>query len=92
MKTTLEFTAPEGGYQDAAAVRNYYRFKARARFASGKVATSPIFFSQKAGTHRFEFGFDTTSASCWAQAEQKIIGVDIEGCRGKGCTVEPFQN
>jgi hypothetical protein len=92
VKTTLEFTAPEAGYRENAAIRNYYRFKARARFASGKVATSPTFFSQKPGTHRFEFNFDTSAESCWARAEQKIIGVDIEGCRGKGCTVEPFQN
>lgn len=92
VKTTVEFTAPEQGYKDPAPVRNYYRFKARARFASGKEATSPVFFSQQPGTHRFEFNFDTTSAACWAKAEQKLIGVDVEGCRGKGCRVEPFQN
>lgn len=92
IKTTLEFKAPETGYREPAPVRNYYRFKARTRFASGKEAISPIFFSQKPGDHKFEYAVDTTSAACWGNSEQKVIGVDVEGCRGKGCSVEPFQN
>jgi len=92
VKTTLQFSAPEAGYREPAKVRNYYRFKARARFASGKEAVSPIFFSQKPGDHKFEYAVDTTAAACWGNGEQKVIGVDVEGCRGKGCSVEPFQN
>jgi hypothetical protein len=53
---------------------------------------SPIFFSQKPGDHRFAFSFDTTRDGCWARSDQRVIGVDVEGCRGKGCNVEPFQN
>lgn len=92
VKATLKFSAPEAQYREPAQARNHYRFKARARFASGKRATSPIFFSQKPGAHQFSFEFDTTPDGCWARTEQKVIGVDVEGCRGKGCTVEPFQN
>jgi hypothetical protein len=92
VKTRLEFNAPEAQYREPAEVRNYYRFKARVRFASGKKAVSPIFFSQKPGDHQFEFAFDTTADGCWARNDQKVIGVDIEGCRGKRCVVEPFQN
>jgi hypothetical protein len=92
IKTVLKFSAPEGQYREPAKVRNYYRFKARVRFASGKKALSPVFFSQKPGDHQFEFAFDSTADGCWARSEQKVIGVDVEGCRGKGCVVEPFQN
>lgn len=92
VKTKLKFVAPEAQYQDDAAVRNYYRFKARTRFASGKKALSPVFFSQRPGTHEFEFSFDTATEGCWGKSEQKVIGVDVEGCRGRNCTVEPFAN
>jgi hypothetical protein len=92
VKAVLKFNAPEEQYREPATVRNHYRFKARARFASGKKAPSPIFFSQKPGEHQFEFAFDTTADGCWARAEQKVIAVDVEGCRGKSCVVEPFQN
>lgn len=92
VKTSLKFSAPEGQYQHPAEVRNYYRFKARVRFASGKSAISPIFFSQRAGEHKFDFNYDTTRDACWSRSEQKVMGVDVEGCRGKGCTVDPFQN
>lgn len=92
LRTVLEFSAPEAQYREPAEVRNYYRFKARVRFASSKRVLSPIFFSQKPGEHKFEFAFDTTADGCWARSEQKAIAVDVEGCRGKACTVEPFQN
>lgn len=92
VQAKLSFTAPESAYREPAAVRNYYRFKARIRFASGKNALSPTFFSKKPGNHSFIFEHDTTSEACWGKAEQKIIGVDVEGCRGKGCTVQPFKN
>lgn len=90
IKAKLQFTAPAEQYREPNAVRNYYRFKARLRFASGKQAASPIFFSKKPGNHSFSFSADTTAEGCWSKNEQKIIGVDVEGCRGQGCTVRAF--
>ena len=89
--TTLEYTSPEQAYKSRLKGMNRYRFKARARFASGKVATSHVFVSTKPGGAKQSYTFDTTAEGCWAKLPQALRGVDVEGCRGEKCVVEPFK-
>lgn len=86
----LSFVAPEQAY--ASPERGYYRFKGRIQFHAGRALVSPTFANRGAGARIFSGVYDTTSEGCWAKQEQKLLGVDVEGCRGGRCTPEPFQN
>jgi len=86
----LYFSAPADGYSSRAENRNYYLFRARIKFQSGKTITVPIFGNAGAGERVYERSFDTTSEGCWAKEQQKLMGVDVEACRGRGCTPDPL--
>ncbi len=39
----------------------------------------------------YSYVLDSKADGCWAKDERKIQGIDVEGCRGVGCTPEPFK-
>jgi hypothetical protein len=82
----LFFSAPADGYSSRAENRNYYLFRARIKFQSGKKITLPIFGNAGPGERMYERSYDTTNEGCWAKEQQKLMGVDVEACRGRGCT------
>jgi len=86
----LLFSAPAEGYSSRAENRNYYLFRARIKLQSGKRVTVPVFGNAGPGERVYERSYDTTSEGCWAKEPQKLLGVDVEACRGRGCTPDPL--
>jgi hypothetical protein len=91
LKMRVLFTAPEAGYKHELPVKNFYRFHARLQLDAGHNIVTRIFSNAAPGTRGYDYVVDTAADGCWAKQEHKIRGVDIEGCRGSGCTPEPFQ-
>jgi hypothetical protein len=89
--TKLAYTAPAKAYKSRLEGMNHYRFRARLRFASGKMAVSPGFSSTAPGSSRHDYRFDTKAEGCWGKHKQVLRGVDVTGCRGEKCTIEPFK-
>ncbi len=87
----LHFSAPSSGYQDPAPVRNLYRFKARVSLNDRRRVYSGEFVNRAPGRRVYRWQHDTTAEGCWAAQPAKIYYVDVEGCRVKNCTVEPFK-
>lgn len=86
----LFFTAPSEGYSSRAENRNYYLFRTRIKLQSGKTITAPIFGNAGPGERVYEKRYDTTGDGCWAKEPQKLLGVDVEACRNRGCTPDPL--
>lgn len=87
----LAFDAPEKGYADPKnTVRNYHRFRARAKLAKGQIVASGIFGNAGAGERTYSFEDDTTNAGCWSKEPGKLVKLDVIGCRGRGCDVGSF--
>jgi hypothetical protein len=86
----LFFNAPAEGYSSRAGNRNYYLFRARIKLQSGKRVTVPVFGNAGPGERVYERSYDTSSEGCWAKEPQKLLGVDVEACRGRGCTPDPL--
>ena len=82
----LFFSAPAAGYASGAANRNYYLFRARIKLQSGKRIELPIFGNAGPGERVYEKSYDTSGEGCWAKEPQKLLGVDVEACRNRGCT------
>jgi hypothetical protein len=91
LKLRLFFEAPESAYQSDVKARNEYRFHARVNLDGGNALFTPVFRSLTPGKRSYDYAKDTASEGCWAKSETKIFGVDVEGCRGAGCTPEPFK-
>jgi hypothetical protein len=91
VKMRVLFTAPEVGYKNEVPAKNFYRFHARLQLDEARTVVTRIFSNSAAGTRGYNYILDTTADGCWAKQEHKIRGVDIEGCRGSGCTPEPFK-
>ncbi|MFZ5892626.1 MAG: hypothetical protein ACOY0T_16325 [Myxococcota bacterium] len=89
LRYRLYFNAPTDAYGSAS--KAHFQFRARIRFASGSSVISPVFGNRGAGERVYERDYDTSSEGCWAKQEQKLLGVDVEACRGRGCTPAPFQ-
>ena len=87
----IKYDAPANAYKSQLDGMNHYRFRARARLASGQKAEGPVFSSTKAGPALHSFTFDTAGQGCWARDKQALVAMDVEGCRGEGCQVEPFK-
>lgn len=87
----LFFDAPAEAYPSETASRNYYRFHARIKLDNEHVLFSGVFHNQTPGAHVFDFQEDTTASGCWAKGESHPRAVDVEGCRGRGCTPAPFK-
>ncbi|HEU5077434.1 MAG TPA: hypothetical protein VFU02_24750 [Polyangiaceae bacterium] len=86
----IKYDAPANAYRSRLDGMNHYRFRARARFASGAKAEGPVFGSTKAGAGLHTYNVDTGQA-CWGREKQSLVAVDVEGCRGATCQVEPFK-
>jgi hypothetical protein len=91
VKARLFFDAPAEAYESETASRNYYRFHARIKLDSEHVLRTGIFHNQKPGPHVFDYQEDTTTQGCWGKGESHARTVDVEGCRGRGCTPAPFK-
>jgi hypothetical protein len=91
LKMRVLFTAPQAGYEHESPARNFYRFHARLQLDQGRDVVTRIFSNAAPGTRGYNYVLDTSADACWAKQEHKIRGVDIEGCRGSGCTPEPFK-
>jgi len=88
----VSYEAPEVAYKNEDEGRNHYRFKARVRLASGKRIESREFESTGPGNHEHTFRTDTAGADCWAKKPQSPAALDVEGCRGEDCSIEPFKD
>jgi hypothetical protein len=91
VKVRLFFDAPAEAYESETAARNYYRFHARIKLHSERVLLTGVFHNQAPGPHQFDYQEDTTAQGCWAKLESHARAVDVEGCRGRGCTPAPFE-
>jgi hypothetical protein len=91
LKARVFFDAPEEAYKDDIASRNYYRFHARIKLDSEHVVLTRFFHNDAPGARVYDYEQDTTSEGCWAKTESHARGVDVEGCRGRGCRPEPFK-
>ena len=91
VKARLFFDAPAEAYESETAARNYYRFHARIKLTSERVLLTGVFHNQSSGPHQFDYQEDTAQSGCWAKSESHARAVDVEGCRGRGCTPAPFK-
>ena len=91
LKLRLFFDAPEAAYQSESKARNEYRFHARVNLDGGRALLTPVFQSLTPGARSYDYTKDTASEACWGKAEAKILGVDVEGCRGASCAPAPFK-
>lgn len=88
----LFFNAPENGYADPKnMVRNRHSFQARIQFAKGQTATSNRFGNGAPGERVYRFEDDTSASDCWGKAPNKIVKVDVIGCRGRNCDLGSFE-
>lgn len=90
LRYELRFTAPEARYQGADPRTPRFRFVGRIRLKSGERVRSAVFPNAAPGERRYKGSFDTTQAGCWAKDPQKVVGLDVRGCRGHGCVPEEF--
>jgi len=86
----VKYDAPQSAYKSRRSELNQYRFRARARFGSGAKAEGAVFTSTKPGPDVHTFSVDSGQA-CWAREKQALVAMDVEGCRGENCQVEPFK-
>jgi hypothetical protein len=91
LKLRALFIAPEAAYKNEFPAKNFYRFHVRLKLDSGHEVVTRVFSNSAPGTRGYNYRLDTTSESCWAKPDQKIRGIDVEGCRGTGCTPDPFK-
>ena len=91
LKARVFFDAPAEAYESETASRNHYRFHARIKIDSEHILQTRVFYNETSGAHVFDYEEDTTARGCWAKREAHAFGVDVEGCRGRGCTPAPFK-
>ena len=89
VKVRIFFDAPEAAYKNEA--RNYYRFHARIKLDDGHAILTRVFSNSAPGAREYSYVDDTQPDGCFAKAERTIRGIDVEGCRGAGCTPDPFK-
>jgi hypothetical protein len=87
----IRFVAPADKYRRPNRSLNYYRFRARVRFADGKQAVSKVFGNGEPGKRIYQYNYDTGPEGCWSKQPHKILNVDIEGCNARGCRVRAFK-
>jgi hypothetical protein len=91
LQVKLYFDAPADKYQSGARRRNYHQFRAHLSFADNVMVESEVFGNPAPGKRVYSFTKDTAVGGCWAKQKLKLQGVDVQGCRGIGCRVPPFQ-
>lgn len=84
----LYFNAPAEAYENPS--KAHFQFRARIRMASGKEVVTKVFGNHGGGERVYERDYDTSAEGCWAKEAQKLLGVDVEACRGRGCVPEQF--
>ena len=89
LRYELQFAAPPEGYPKTGT--GYYRFHARIRLDEGRSIVTKVFANRTPGKRTFTGELDTTADGCWAKEPRKLFGVDVEGCRGRACTPDPFE-
>lgn len=87
LRYRLDFSAPPEAY---AKTKHPHRFRARLKLEDGRFVTSPVFDNRTPGDRAYTQTYDTSAEGCWASREHKLFGVDVEGCRGQGCTPDAF--
>jgi hypothetical protein len=50
-----------------------------------------VFGNRGPGRRVYTYRHDTSGEDCWAKKEAHVIHVDVEGCRGKTCSVKEFE-
>ncbi|HEY8944820.1 MAG TPA: hypothetical protein VIM73_11180 [Polyangiaceae bacterium] len=85
---SLRFSAPAAAYPRSGL--GYYRFHVRVQLSDGRSIVSPVFGNRAPGERVYTQSFDTTPDGCWASREHKLFGVNVEACRGRTCTPDPF--
>ncbi|HEY2409478.1 MAG TPA: hypothetical protein VGI10_25905 [Polyangiaceae bacterium] len=91
VKLKLYFDAPAERYEPADSLRSFYRFHARLRFDAAPNLITGVFNNAAPGSRMYETTLDASADGCWAKTQHKLEGVDIEGCRNRGCTPENFK-
>ncbi len=91
LKVRVQFDAPADGYKSESAARRFYRFHVRTKLEGGRALVTRVFNNSASGARAYTYTHDTSAEGCWAKQPQKIIGIDVEGCRGAGCTPEAFK-
>lgn len=91
IKARVFFDAPDEAYKDPTPSRNYYRFHARIKLDSEHALITRVFHNDAPGARVYDYEQDTSAEGCWAKTESHPRDVDVEGCRGRGCTPEPFK-
>jgi hypothetical protein len=91
LKVQVWFDAPVNGYESESAARSFYRFHVRTKLEGGRALTTRVFSNSAPGARAYAYVQDTSAEGCWAKQPQKIVGIDVEGCRGPGCTPEAFK-
>jgi hypothetical protein len=91
LKVQVRFDAPADGYKSASAARSFYRFQVRTKLEGGRALLTRVFSNSAPGARAYTYVHDTRADGCWAKLPPKIIGIDVEGCRGAGCTPRPFE-
>jgi hypothetical protein len=91
LRVRIDFEAPELGYKHESPARNFYRFHVRAKLDDGRGIVTRPFSNSAPGARAYTYLLDTSGEGCWSKAEHRITAIDVEGCRGAGCTPEPFK-
>jgi hypothetical protein len=91
LKVRVLFDAPEAAYKNESPARNFYRFHARIKLDDGRVFETRVFSNSAPGARAYSYVLDSAADACWAIAEHKVRGIDVEGCRGAGCKPDPFK-
>jgi len=91
LKVRLSFQAPAEGYKAESPGRNHYRFIGRLKLDGGRTVLTHYFYNDTPGARVYNDVRDTSAEGCWAKERHKLQGIDVEGCRGKGCRPEPFK-
>jgi hypothetical protein len=91
LRVRLYVDAPFERYRDADEAKNHYRFRALLKLAGGHSISSPEFSNDAPGLRVFAFTHDSNDAGCWAKEPRKLRKLDVNACRGKGCSVDAFK-
>lgn len=91
LKVQVLFDAPADAYKSESAGRSFYRFHVRTKLAGGRALITRVFSNSAPGARAYSYVEDSGAEGCWAKQPQKIIGIDVEGCRGPGCKPKAFE-
>jgi hypothetical protein len=91
VKVQVRFDAPREKYEGESPERQVYRFHVRAKLDGGRQLLTRVFSNSSPGTRTYGYTHDTSAEGCWAKQPQKLVGIDVEGCRGARCSPAVFE-